>query len=208
MVRKCMRKLAKFVGVWILFLVVGRVAWRRLHRLYHVIHLFDPERIVGNFLGMDKIFPTKTVHKSAQPYHFKQGAVMALPESFVVDGVRMNSAEFLTHTVTTGLLVLKNDQIVFEQYYQGHSETTRHISWSVAKSFVSALFGIALERGLIRSIEETVTDYLPAMRGTGYDGVRIKDVLQMSSGVRFDEDYGAFGSDINRFGRVLALGGS
>lgn len=203
-----MRKLAKFVGVWTLFLVVGRVVWRRLRRLYRVIHLFDPDRIVGNFLGMDKIFPTKTVHKPAQPYHLKRGAVMVLPESFVVDGVRMNSAEFLTHTVTTGLLVLKNDQIVFEQYYQGHSETTRHISWSVAKSFVSALFGIALKRGLIRSIEETVTDYLPAMRGTGYDGVRIKDVLQMSSGVRFDEDYGAFGSDINRFGRLMALGGS
>ena len=53
-----------------------------------------------------------------------------------------------------------------------------------------------------------MTDYVPELVGTGYDGVRIKDVLQMSSGVHFNEDYGDFNSDINRFGRILALGGS
>lgn len=190
-----------------LFALWRAIGWR-LQRVWRVIHLFDKDVIVSNFLGMDQIFPAKTVHKPAQPYIFKRGDTIELPVSFKIAGGTRDSAEFLSHTGTNGLLVLKNDQVVFEKYYQGHTESTRHISWSVAKSFLSALFGIALERGLIGNIEETVTDYLPEFRGTGYDNVRIKDVLQMSSGVRFDEDYGAFGSDINRFGRILGLGGS
>lgn len=76
----------------------------------------------------------------------------------------------------------------------------------MSKSVISALFGIAVSEGKIRSIEETVTDYLPQFAGTGYEGVRIKDVLQMSSGVGFNEDYGDFFSDINVMGRYFALG--
>ena len=74
------------------------------------------------------------------------------------------------------------------------------------KSVISALFGIAIGEGKIKSIEQTVTDYLPDFAATGYDKVRIKDLLQMSSGVGFNEDYGDFNSDINIMGRYFALG--
>ncbi len=187
--------------------LVKTLGWR-VSRLHHVMHLFDEDTIVDNFLNMDRRFPTRSVHKSAEPYHFQYGDPISLPAQFSLAGMTYNSAEWLAHTGTTGLLILKNDQIVTEQYFLGNNESTPHISWSTAKSFVSALFGIAVERGYIDSIEETVTDYLPEMRGSGYDKVRIKDVLQMSSGVRFVEDYAAFNSDINRFGRMFALGGS
>ena len=78
----------------------------------------------------------------------------------------------------------------------------------MAKSFLSAIFGVALERGEIESLDDPVTRYAPELKGSAYDGVPIRDVLRMSSGVRFDEDYLEFDSDINRMGRVLALGGS
>jgi CubicO group peptidase (beta-lactamase class C family) len=78
----------------------------------------------------------------------------------------------------------------------------------VAKSFVSALVGIALAEGRFESIDDPITRYLPELAGSGYDGVRIVDILQMSSGVRFNEDYGDYDSDINRFGRIIAMGGS
>jgi CubicO group peptidase (beta-lactamase class C family) len=78
----------------------------------------------------------------------------------------------------------------------------------MAKSFVSALFGIAMEEGYIKSIEQKVEEYLPELIGSGYEGVRIKDVLQMSVGVKFNEDYGDFNSDINKWGRGFALGSS
>lgn len=99
--------------------------------------------------------------------------------------------------------------MAYEQYFRGNNQATKCISWSVGKSVVSALFGIAVAEGKIKSIEsQTVTDFVPELKGSGYDGVRLKDVLQMSSGVAFNEDYGSFFSDINRMGRTLAFGGS
>ena len=78
---------------------------------------------------------------------------------------------------------------------------------SVAKSFISAAIGIAVDEGLI-DIERTVTDYLPELEGSAYDNVDVKDVLQMSSGAAWNEDYSDPDSDINRMGRLMALGGS
>jgi len=114
----------------------------------------------------------------------------------------------LDDTWTTGLVVLKEGVIVCEEYFRGNDEASQVISWSVAKSFVSALIGIAVEEGHIKDIHEPVTDYVEFLKGSGYDGVSIKDVLQMSSGIRFKEDYGDFFSDINRMGRTIALNSS
>ena len=103
------------------------------------------------------------------------------------------------------MIVIHDDAIVYEEYFLGHAESYRHISWSVAKSFVSALVGIAVDEGYIESIEDPATKYVPFLIGSGYDGVRIKDILQMSSGIRFNEDYADFFSDINRMCRVTVL---
>jgi CubicO group peptidase (beta-lactamase class C family) len=131
-----------------------------------------------------------------------------LPESFDFNGQSYESTKYLKDSWTTGFLVIQNDSIVFEDYYLGNTESTRNISWSMAKSFISALMGIAIEEGYIASIEENIENYVPELIGSSYQGVRIKDVLQMSTGVKFNEDYGDFNSDINRWGRGFALGGS
>ncbi len=95
-----------------------------------------------------------------------------------------------------------------ESYHLGTGPDDRRISWSVAKSFLSALTGIFVDEGVIESLNDQVTKYAPALAGSAYDGATIKNVLQMSSGVTFNEDYLDFHSDINRMGRILALGGS
>ena len=105
-------------------------------------------------------------------------------------------------------MVLKDGQMVHESYYLGTADTDLRISWSVAKSFLSALMGIVLEEGDIASIDDQVTKYAPALKGSAYEGATIRNVLNMASGVHFDEDYLDFNSDINKMGRVLALGGS
>ncbi len=176
-------------------------------RLYRVIHLYDEDRIVGNFLDMEKIFPVSTIKAGPNPSTFGR-APAELPATFTYDGTERSTAEYLDYSWSTGLLVLRGGDVVHEQYWRGHEKDNQHISWSVAKSFVSALVGIALNEGKFSSIEEPITKYLPEFVGTAYDGVRIKDILQMSSGVGFNEDYGDYDSDINRFGRVIAFGGS
>lgn len=174
-------------------------------RLYRVVHLYDEDRIAHNFLHMEDIFPVRAVRAPDQPSPLRRGA-MELPESFELGGERRRTAEYLDYSRTTGMVVLRGDEILYEQYWLGHGENGRHISWSVAKSFVSALVGIALDEGRFASVEEPITRYLPQLAGSGYDGVRIKDILQMSSGVGFNEDYADYDSDINRFGRTIAFG--
>ncbi len=178
-----------------------------LVRLYRVVHLYDEDRIAHNFLNMKEIFPVSTVRAGPEPFALRRGAI-ALPDTFSYAGQTHNTTEYLDYSLSTGMLVLRDDTILYERYWLGHREGGHHISWSVAKSFVSALVGIALAEGRFASIEDAITDYLPELTGSGYDGVRIVDILQMSSGVEFNEDYGDFDSDINRFGRVIATGGS
>lgn len=178
-----------------------------LVRLYKAITLYDADKITENFVSMYQIFPAKVIPPSQTPFVFETN-LQPLPQSFYIDGETIAVPEFLAHSRTTSLLVVKNGELVAEEYFLGMTQDQQHISFSVAKSFVSALFGIALEEGYIDSIEQRVTDYVPELIGTGYDNVRIKDVLQMSSGVKFNEDYGDFSSDINRFSRAIAFGQS
>ena len=133
------------------------------------------------------------------------------PVSDLPEGAQMNltpeMSEWVTEADLTSLLVLKGGEIVFEDYFLGTTPEDRRISWSLAKSFMSALFGVILDEGHIASIDDPVTDYVPQLVGTAYDGATIRNVLQMTSSVVFDEDYTDQTSDIRRMGRVLALGG-
>ena len=181
--------------------------WQKVNQLHSTITLFDEDKIVENFMHMDRIFPAIELISTNSPQPFEDHA-QSLPVSYDYGGQQRSTNEFLETTATTALLVLHNDIITHESYYQGTTAEDKRISWSVAKSFLSALFGIAVDRGEISNINAQVTDYVPELIGTGYDGATIKNVLQMSSGVGFNEDYQDFSSDINKFGRMLALGGS
>ena len=199
----------KGVGLGFLIVVVVLLAiyQKNLMRLYTAVTLYDEDKIAHNFLTMYESFNSTVIPASSAPFQFPEEP-KPLPDEFGYENQSMSLTAFLDDTQTTGLLVLKDGKIVYENYWLGHARDKQHISFSVAKSFVSALMGIALEEGVVTNIEEAVTDYVPELVGSGYAGVSIKDVLQMSSGVRFNEDYGDFNSDINRFSRASALGTS
>lgn len=193
------------VLILVLILLIGAAFnYQRLIRLYRVITLFDKDVIVENFRHMDKIFNVKVIHKAEKTIIFERDS-RPLPSTFNYEGKTINIKDFLKDQWTTGLIVITDGIIVFEGYWLDNDESTKTISWSVAKSMISALIGIALEEGLIKDIHDPVTDYVPFLKSTGYDSVPIKHVLQMSSGVRFDENYADFHSDINRMGRMMAL---
>ena len=177
----------------------------RLIRVYRAMNLFERDRIVSNFRSMETMFEAVPVRRGGDDSSL-EGEPADLPPTYEFDGETKDLVRFLDDTWTTGLVVLREDKIVFEEYYRGNSATSKTISWSVAKSFVSAMIGIAVAEGDIADIHQPVTDFVPILTSTGYDGVSIKDVLQMSSGVRFNEDYGDFFSDINRLGRAIAFG--
>ena len=176
----------------------------RLIRLYRVIRLFDQDVIVENFRHMDGIIGTRTVHRANQVTTFAK-ELRPLPTSFTYGGKAIDLQQFLKDQYTTGMIVFKDNKVTFEEYWLGNDENSVVISWSMAKSMISALMGIAINEGLIQNVYHPVTEYVSFLKGTGYDNVPIKHVLQMSSGVGFNEDYADFNSDINRLGRLLAL---
>jgi CubicO group peptidase (beta-lactamase class C family) len=110
--------------------------------------------------------------------------------------VRTTDEFFRTQNVA-GLLVIKSGNIVYERYGLGNTENSRWISFSVAKSVVSLLVGAAIRDGYIKSVDERVTDYLPRLKASSYDQSTIRSVLQMSSGVVWNEDYADPNSDVN-----------
>lgn len=188
-------------------IVVLVLKWESAKRLYDVTTLFDEDKIVTNFSNMKDILKSVEIQSDGEPYYFAYQD-QALPEQFRYKNNNVATKEFLERTATTAFVVLKGETITHESYYLGTQAEDKRISWSVAKSFLSALIGVAVEQGKIENVNDLVTKYVPSLGSSGYDRVTIKNVLQMSSGVAFDEDYKRFASDINRMGRLMALGGS
>ncbi len=200
-----MRRALKWVGRAALALVLAAVVigvWKRdeISRLMTVNTLFDEARIVENFSNMDAAFLWQPVPRGDGPVsELPAGPPLVLPAG---------AEGWIEERWITSLLVLHEGKIVHEDYFHGTGAEDRRISWSIAKSYLSALFGIAVAEGAIASLDDPVTRYVPALAGGAYDGASIRNVLQMSSGVAFDEDYLDYNSDINRMGRIIALGGS
>lgn len=182
-------------------------AWPLLHRLYVAQTLFRPATIVQNFTHMADIFPARVVPASGTPRPLPAGTPIALPAQFEAYG-RHDTAAYLRDTGTDALLVLQDGKLVFEQYYQGVTPATPHISWSLAKSMISMLIGVAIQEGKIHSVNDPVDRYAPELRGTAYAGVPLRDVLHMASGVKFDENYDNRDADVVKLARTLVLGGS
>lgn len=169
-------------------------------RLAKVRSLFAPDRMVQNFVHMEKAF--LTVPAGAPSY----------PPSPLPPGppLQIESAlrTWIAERHVSGLVVLHHGQLVHESYYLGTGPDDLRILWSVTKPVLSAAFGQLLHDGTIHSVTDRVTRYLPEFAGTAYEGVTLGQLLDMTAGVGFDEDYLDPGSDINRMGRRLAIGGS
>jgi len=179
-----------------------------MERIDYLQSLFSGASQTDNFKNQKAIFPIATMTAAPQPRPFTVAEPMTLPAHYAFEGSTRSVEGFLAETETMALLVLKDGAIRHEHYAPWGGPDTHWISMSVGKSFVSAAIGIAVDEGLIASIEQTITDYVPDLAGSAYDGVRIKDVLQMSSGAGWNEDYSDPDSDIARLGATLAMGAS
>ena len=168
------------------------------------LRMFSGARQYHNFSNFKNLLPVNEMQPAAEPHTFPQGTAVQPPLDFRFDGSTVNTDEFLKRTDTGGLLVLQDGKVRFEDYWLSGGQNVQWISWSVAKSFISAMVGIALAEGHVGSIDDAISQYIRVEPGSAYDGVSIKHVLQMSSGARWNEDYGDPDSDINRFSATMA----
>lgn len=151
-------------------------------------HMLDANVNALTFQSMDRIFDTRRVAAPAQAAGLPRAP--ATPD-FVYEygGARHSFEEGLERTYTNAFLVIKDGRIVTEVYRNLSDERTHFVSFSMAKSITSLLIGLAVADGRIQSIQDPVTRYLPELKGSAYDGVSIRDVLMMRSGVDYEERY-------------------
>jgi CubicO group peptidase (beta-lactamase class C family) len=162
------------------------------------ILFWTPDQQVAGYRNMDKLTPVRWVRAGATPLQLGERPLDLDALPIPHEEGNMTLADFISSQSVAGLLVIKDGAVVFERYALGNNRATRWISYSVTKSVTSLLVGAAIRDGYIASVDEKVTDYLPRMKGSAYDQASIRDVLQMASGVAWDETYDDPESDLNQ----------
>jgi CubicO group peptidase (beta-lactamase class C family) len=151
------------------------------------------------FRRMDALFPAAVARGAAEPSPLPDGAPLA---AFEAGGEHAGLLDaFLADEHVTGLLVLHEGRVRLERYAHGFTAADRWTSFSVAKSITSTLVGAAIRDGYIESLDAEITRYIRELEGSAYDGVTVRQLLTMTSGVAFNEDYADPDSDIMRLYR-------
>lgn len=158
-----------------------------LRQIYDGAMLPDDE--VATFSQTDRLLPVRTVHRSGPARPLVKRAKPFPAIHFQDRGRSFDLYDYLSTNRVAGLLVLKDGEIALEDYELGTGPDTRWASFSMAKSIASTLVGAALVDGLISSLDDPLVRYVPTLRGSAYEGVSIRQLLLMSSGVRWDETY-------------------
>jgi len=166
-----------------------------------------PEYQPGTYRNFDKIYNTRTIRKGTTTYPLPNASQPLTSVKYSPDGVNTYDIDdFVERNQVAGLLIIKNGQIVLEKYAQGNTPSSKWTSFSVAKSITSTLIGMAVKDGKISSLNDNILQYLPEMVGTAYDGVTVRQLLQMSSGAGWNEDYADPSSDLVKMFQALLSG--
>jgi CubicO group peptidase (beta-lactamase class C family) len=185
------RTVGRVVTVTVTALLFAGAVWARTARddaLFVARDMAWGESDVADY----QKFPSRPVHNGPQVFTFKSRPT---PERFqtikyTVDGKVKEAAvdDFLRSSNTTSFIVIENGAVIYERYLNDYKRDSIVTSFSMAKSVTSALVGIAIDEGYISSIDDPIIDYLPELRGRGFDDVTIRDLLLMSTGIKFVQD--------------------
>ncbi|SOC43440.1 serine hydrolase domain-containing protein [Salinicoccus kekensis] len=155
-----------------------------------------PDLAINTFRNIERLFPTRKIPASTTPQPFEQSRLSLQPfkskiKDRTTDKVDQNYDlyDYLTLNSVTGIVVLKEGRLVYENYLRGNGPDTRWMSMSVAKSITSTLIGAAIEDGYITSIDDPTVKYVPALKGSAYENTTVRHILGMNSGVKWDETY-------------------
>jgi CubicO group peptidase (beta-lactamase class C family) len=184
------RIVGRVVGTTLVVILVGWLGWSLMYpdRALFLARDIGYESTVKDY----ERFPERTISNAAPAFHFTQDLSPELFQTiqYRSDGEwkEMGFEEFLQSTQTTSFIVIKDDTILYEGYFNGYNRDSIVTSFSVAKSFTSALIGIAIDEGYIRSVDDLMIDYIPELKGRGFDGLTIRHLLTMSSGIQYLTD--------------------
>ncbi len=152
-------------------------------------HRVDATLNALTFRNMDEIFDTRVVPRSGPVWALPRRDAAALP-GYSFGGERRAGEAFIDRTFTNALLIMKDGRIVFERHYNNGGDRDHYIAYSMSKTITAMLIGIALDKQLIRSIDDLASAYVPELKNTAYDGVTIRQLLQMRSGADVRESRG------------------
>ncbi len=140
-------------------------------------------------------FRSRPLTAEAPPFSFQTTSSGKSPKE--INGIPFD--KYLEDNKTVAFLIIKNDTIQYEKYFKGYDQQSIVPSFSMAKSVTSILIGCAIDEGLIKSVDEPITQYIPELSKRGFDKVTIKHLLQMTSGIKFNESY------VNPFGDAASF---
>src|SRR5262245_48588394 len=156
---------------------------------------------VGALSRYDTLFPARTIAAPKQPVQLARAASEPVIR-YSFSGRDLTLEDYLNERPVTGFLIAKDNTIFVERYQYGRTDTDRLTSFSMAKSVVALLIGIAVKEGAIRSVDDLAETYVPGLKDTEYGRTPIKALLLMASGVAFSEDYANRSSDIYTLARL------
>src|SRR5450432_933459 len=151
-------------------------------------HFLDANVNVLTFHSIDQLFATRRVDAAKSTWVLPH-AEAKLDFTYEYGGATHPAVDVLERTYTNALVIVKHGKIVAEIYRNETNETTHFISFSMAKSITSILIGLAVADGHIHSIDDDITRYVPELKDSAYDGVTIRQALQMRSGANYEEQY-------------------
>lgn len=161
------------------------------------------EHLVATYSRFDALVPARKVARAETPWPFKRAAEPAISYNF--RGERRPIDAYLGRNPVTGLLIAKDDTILYEHYQYARTDRDRLLSQSMAKTITAMLIGIALAENKIKSIDDVASAYVPKLAGSEYGATTLRALLTMSSGVSFTENYDG-ADDISQLARDLAEG--
>jgi len=163
---------------------------------------WSPEDRVGAFSHLDEIYETRRIARSATPSTFNRSTVDL---QYVHAGRPTSLTDYLSRRPVTGLLVAKDDRILFERYQYGRTDGDRLVGQSMTKSIIGLLVGLAITDGALRSVDDVPETYVPGFKGSEYGRTPMRALLHMSSGVDFGEERDG-GRDLSVLWRDMVLG--
>ena len=150
--------------------------------------LLNPEVNSFTFRETDRVFESRAVPRSGAVWDLANAGGFTMPAD-VFGGQSYSYPQFAERTYTNAMLVIRHGKVVFEEYRNRSTPMTRFLSMSMAKTVTSMLVGIALGEGKIASLDDPAEKYVPELKGSGYEGVTLRQILQMRSGVGYEERY-------------------